>query len=631
MTSGIDTDSSPENGPENGIEETATKTGRFMAAIIKPFTWLGGLTSANPGRRQTLNLLLLTVVIPMLLLGVVMVNFLNSSNSSSVDLNPTTRQIDLALERILEAQARALTTIAADPTINGEIGQDSSVVERLAQFHRAHSEFESLARVNAQGEVEATAGILHQDFYLWQNTPAFHDSLNNRDRPYISPLKIGPLSVSKSGAVDLSSSRIERLIFTAGTWESPADNRDGGVIVGIMKTDSLLDSAYRYLQREPAGDADGLTLLSLSREDIFSQQPDSDIQLLSLSPSDRAGITEGPGFEGRRPGDLGGSDSSAAAITPFRDTDSSWYSALQSASAQQNPTISNLTMALATMAVALMLVAGWIILKSPRVQPSVGMLDNPQSHDDVSIAGPAGAGQEISRRLMSVQESVRREMADYLHGHVQSKLVALSMSLGNCQNLLTRDPDRAHRMLGEIQQELQKVQDEDLRQVSRQLYPAIIKMGLIPAIRSLTGRLEDVLDIDLIIDADVFALDSEGEAGIPEKQRLGVYRIAEEALNNIMKHAGARNVEVTLICRENKTLMLSVEDNGCGFDPDDRSNCQGLALMTDYAEAIGGQTRISSTPDQGTIINLSVALDPQYSIPGIAGESQTPFSSPSTT
>ena len=607
MTSGIQ----PENRPEHSIEETATRAAKFLTATIKPLVWLGGLVSTNPGRRQTLNLLLLVVVIPMLLLGMVMVNFLKLSNSiSSVDVNPTTRQMDLALERILGAQAKALAIIAADPAINGEIGPDSSVVDRLAQFHRAHSEFESLARVNAQGKVEATAGILHQDFYLWQNTPAFHDSLNHHDRTSISPLKIGSLSVNKNGEVDLSSSRIERLIFTAGTWENPAENRDSGLIVGIMKTNSLMDSAYRFLQREPAGDADGLTLLSLSQEDIISQQSDSGIQLLSLTPSDRAGIDEKSIIERRRPGDLAGSDSSAAAITPFRDTDSSWYSALRYASPQQNSTIGNLTMALATIAVALMLVAGWIIIKSPRVQPSVGALDNPQSSNDVSTSGSAQAGQEIPRRLMAVQETVRREMADYLHGHVQSKLLALSMSLGNCQNLLSRDPDQAHHMLGEIQQGLQKVQDEDLRQVSRQLYPAIIKMGLIPAIRSLTSRLDDVLDIDLIIDADVFALDSDGETGIPEKQRLGVYRIAEEALNNIMKHAGARNVEVTLVCTEQNTLMLTVEDNGCGFDSDDQSNCQGLALMTDYAEAIGGRTQISSTPDQGTAINLSVVLDP---------------------
>jgi signal transduction histidine kinase len=209
---------------------------------------------------------------------------------------------------------------------------------------------------------------------------------------------------------------------------------------------------------------------------------------------------------------------------------------------------------------------------------------------------------------VAIQESVRRDMADYLHGHVQSKLLALSMSLSTCQKLLARDPAHAYHLLERIQIELQRVQDEDLRQVSRELYPAIIKMGLVPAMRSLISRFSDLLEIDLIIDADIFALDAAGETSLPEKQRLGIYRIAEEALNNVLKHAKATHVEVNLLCDSSNRLVLSVSDDGRGFDSMAVHNSQGLVMMSDYAEAIGGKADINSSVGRGTTISLAIPL-----------------------
>lgn len=231
---------------------------------------------------------------------------------------------------------------------------------------------------------------------------------------------------------------------------------------------------------------------------------------------------------------------------------------------------------------------------------------------ETAAPSPAAMGVttlEVSQRLVAIQESVRRDMADYLHGHVQSKLLALSMSLSACQKLLVRDPVHAYHLLESIQTELQRVQDEDLRQVSRELYPAIVKMGLVPAIRSLVSRFSDLLEIDLVIDADVFALDALGEARLPEKQRLGIYRIAEEALNNVLKHANAKQVEVNLVCDTPERLVLLVHDDGRGFDPLSAGNSQGLVMMSDYAEAIGGSTNINSTVGQGTTIQLVIPLE----------------------
>jgi signal transduction histidine kinase len=217
--------------------------------------------------------------------------------------------------------------------------------------------------------------------------------------------------------------------------------------------------------------------------------------------------------------------------------------------------------------------------------------------------------------LVAIQESVRRDTADYLHGHVQSKLLALSMGLSNHQKLLAQNPAEAYRLLERIQTELQRVQDEDLRQVSRELYPAIIKMGLAPAMRSLISRFSDSIEIDLIIDADVLALDTADKTRLPEKQRLGIYRIAEEALNNVLKHAGANSIVVSLIYDSSDRLVLSVSDDGRGFDPVSITNCHGLVMMSDYAEAIGGKADMNSSVGQGTTITLVIPLKSPESRP----------------
>ncbi len=216
------------------------------------------------------------------------------------------------------------------------------------------------------------------------------------------------------------------------------------------------------------------------------------------------------------------------------------------------------------------------------------------------------SNQESSWRLVAAQESVRREMADYLHGHVQSKLLALSLSLGLCQQSLDQDPEAASLMLEKVQKELQKVQDEDLRQVSRELYPAIIKMGLVPAMRSLVNRFNELVEIELIIDSAFDELDKQGEKGLPEKRRLGIYRIAEEALNNVLKHAQASRVVVSLRLQSPDLVILFVEDDGKGFDCSATSLGQGLVMMTDYAQALGGKTEVTSMPGSGTVVRLAL-------------------------
>ncbi|MDA0733644.1 MAG: ATP-binding protein [Chloroflexi bacterium] len=633
----------PDTQSHQNVKMNLAGNRNRLAAKLKRVNVLNRVVPATAGSRKILNLMLLAVVLPMLLLGVALVNFLASSAASASNAAVVnSQQVDLTLEGVLETQAQALASISSDPVlINAvfaddaiESGNESALVsQRLDQFLQVYSGFESLAVVNTRGEVAASAGILHHDFYIWQNTPAYQDSRNSQGRPSISPLKFGVLALGEDGSIDLSQSRIERLVFAAGVFdssigssiESANGSANDGLLVGIMKSDVLVASVQQLLYQEP--DRSGIpdSPVATAPESPASNDTNSGIQLLSLTSGEIAAVSSESTLRDAVAENGLGPGPASTGLSPFEETGTSWYSALPALSTQQSSQLlsNNVSLVLATGSILLAMAAAWFIVRAP--QPAIAAFRDIASTADTSPAFSYSDAREASQRLVGVHESVRREMADYLHGHVQSKLVALSMSLGICQSMLTREPDQASLLLEQIQGELQKVQDEDIRRVSHELYPAIVKMGLVPAMRSLISRFNESMETDLIIDTDVFTLDAAEDVRLPEKQRMGIYRIAEEALNNVMKHANASHVEVALICNESGILVLSVTDDGCGFDSDDMDDSQGLAMMNDYAKAIGGQTEISSTAKKGTTVSLALPLEtskPISLVPGTMGETQ---------
>jgi signal transduction histidine kinase len=95
--------------------------------------------------------------------------------------------------------------------------------------------------------------------------------------------------------------------------------------------------------------------------------------------------------------------------------------------------------------------------------------------------------------------------------------------------------------------------------------------------------------------------------------RKQLYRIAQEALNNVVKHAAARRAKLTILAHE-ALVRMRVADDGCGFEiahgllTQARSGCYGLASMRERAEALGGQLILDSAPGQGTIITVTLPL-----------------------
>jgi signal transduction histidine kinase len=204
---------------------------------------------------------------------------------------------------------------------------------------------------------------------------------------------------------------------------------------------------------------------------------------------------------------------------------------------------------------------------------------------------------EQTRELSVVAE--RNRLALELHDAVSQKLFALVLSAEVAGTLLERDPGGARDQVAKLQAQAQEALDE-LRSLVFELRPPDLERdGLGGALRKhveLQRRLQPT-EIELVLNGDVPAQPvRDGE----------ILRIAQEALQNAVKHSGAIRVAVRLSA-ENGLVRLEVEDHGAGFDPSApavRSGGLGLTSMEERAERIGATLAIHSAPGEGTTVRL---------------------------
>jgi PAS domain S-box-containing protein len=203
-----------------------------------------------------------------------------------------------------------------------------------------------------------------------------------------------------------------------------------------------------------------------------------------------------------------------------------------------------------------------------------------------------------SRRLVEVQESERRLLATELHDRVGQNLTALGINLSIVAGGLpaATKPELAARL--EDCNALVEGTVDAMRDVMAELRPhALDDYGLPAALRSLATGFSRRTGIQV-------AFEKEGRgADLPKPVDLAMFRIAQEALNNVAKHARAKRVEIA-IRRKNGSAVLSVRDNGVGFDPErvDGPRAEagwGLLIMRERAEAVGAQFSLKAGPNSG--------------------------------
>lgn len=246
---------------------------------------------------------------------------------------------------------------------------------------------------------------------------------------------------------------------------------------------------------------------------------------------------------------------------------------------------------------------------------------------------------ELLRKALAAQEDERKRIARELHDEVSQSITALMFAAE--AGLETHPPALLAQQLQNIYALAQRTLD-NIHQLIFDLRPSILDhLGLIPAIRWLTSTRLEQNGIRVSIDTE--AVEVTGTTGVPlEKIRLpseievALYRIVQEAINNILRHSGARNVTLqfrlqrafTASTEEDHRLHLSIEDDGIGFNlseleamnpllrsPDEASFVPGYSHrgwgilgMRERVELLGGEFHISSTPGEGTVIDLFVPL-----------------------
>ncbi|MGH3145095.1 MAG: GAF domain-containing sensor histidine kinase, partial [Rubrobacter sp.] len=207
--------------------------------------------------------------------------------------------------------------------------------------------------------------------------------------------------------------------------------------------------------------------------------------------------------------------------------------------------------------------------------------------------------QRSRERLVSTREEERRRLRRDLHDGLGPQLAAQTLKLGSARSLYPRDPAAADRLLSELESDME-VALADIRRVVYDLRPpALDELGLDGAIREAAARYET--------HGPRISFDIPGELPpLPAAVEVAAYRIAQEALTNVVRHAGARNCTVRLSPRDG-ALDLEVTDDGVGL-PENRTAGVGLSSMRERAAELGGTCVVESIPSGGTRVLARLPL-----------------------
>lgn len=226
-----------------------------------------------------------------------------------------------------------------------------------------------------------------------------------------------------------------------------------------------------------------------------------------------------------------------------------------------------------------------------------------QAHERDELRG------ELLRRVVVAQEQERQRIARELHDGPGQSLTALGLGLAAAGEWLKQTPAQAAQQLGELK-ELNTASLQELHDIIADLRPAVLDdLGLVAALRSQVQLLERRAQVRA-----TFNMQGTRRRLPPEIETV-VFRIAQEALTNIARHAQARTAGVQLTLGET-ALELVVQDDGRGFEPDQalggspqQRRAWGLLGMQERASLVGGRCEIHARPQAGTTIQVWLPLD----------------------
>lgn len=234
---------------------------------------------------------------------------------------------------------------------------------------------------------------------------------------------------------------------------------------------------------------------------------------------------------------------------------------------------------------------------------AVGEMERMRSHQ--ALEQYSRRLRALSRQLLAAQETERRRIARELHDQVGQALTLLHLGLQNTREL--EDAVTIRRELDRHTAAVEQILDE-VRRLSLDLRPPMLDdLGLVPALRWYTDRVRRSSPMEVCFETGTLP------EPLPAETETACFRTAQEALSNVLRHSGARSVLIRLDCEESH-LVLTVRDDGCGFDPAEARRraslgcSMGLLSMEERVAPAGGQLALESAPGKGTLVRATFPL-----------------------
>jgi signal transduction histidine kinase len=214
---------------------------------------------------------------------------------------------------------------------------------------------------------------------------------------------------------------------------------------------------------------------------------------------------------------------------------------------------------------------------------------------------------ELLKRVVAAQEAERKRIGRELHDETGQALTAIGLGLRGVRSNLQKDVERAEQNLHQLEN-LANHSLTELQRLISDLRPSHLDdLGLASALRWYAGEVETRVSLEVHIDI-------EGDVQVlPTEVNTGLFRVAQEALTNIVKHANALNAYVRLNFNP-KCITLEVQDDGGGFDlgvtaMDSARPAWGLAGMRERANLLDGRFYVESEIGEGTLVGIMVPTD----------------------
>ncbi len=208
----------------------------------------------------------------------------------------------------------------------------------------------------------------------------------------------------------------------------------------------------------------------------------------------------------------------------------------------------------------------------------------------------------LNARILNAQEEERQRVARDLHDDLTQQIAALSLGVGTVKRYIPKEETAGRERTDQLQQKIIEL-SESVRRISRQLHPTVLEYsGLSAALKTHCREFADLTGLKVS-----YAV--RGTVANPEKTvALHLYRIVQEALHNVWKHAQVQEAQVELKYDAGDWLELTIADHGVGINMAQSKRVKGLGLVSiqERARLIGGRAEVESRPGKGTTVRVIV-------------------------